>query len=119
MSPQSHSSRRGGAYGSASPFEGVRGGSNVKEISALDRRPSTTRHSVGFKVGVKQMKLGRRRGAQPNNTNAVTHGRHSRATRLARLAEAQKRRSASETWLMQIPDWDWQSLCKAIRKDKK
>jgi hypothetical protein len=58
----------------------------------------------------------RKRGGQPGNQNATTHGRHSAPVRAARLAafEEQQRRSAE--WMKTMPKTDWGAICDAIRR---
>ena len=57
----------------------------------------------------------RKKGGQPGNRSAVTHGRYSAETRAKRIAEAAKRRTAPDEWLAKIPTWDWHATCAAIK----
>ena len=57
----------------------------------------------------------RKKGGQPGNRSAVTHGRYSAETRAKRIAEAAKRRTAADEWLAKIPTWDWHATCAAIK----
>lgn len=57
---------------------------------------------------------GRKRGGQPGNQNAVTHGRHSvvqRSTSDAMRAEDARRHAE---WLKTMPSTDYAAICKAI-----
>jgi hypothetical protein len=58
----------------------------------------------------------RRKGGQPGNQNAVSHGRYSAETRAQRLAEAAQRRTAADEWLAKIPTWDWHATCAEIAR---
>lgn len=57
----------------------------------------------------------RNKGGQPGNTNAVTHGRFSRATRLARLAEAEERHRKHVAWMKLMPKTNYAALSEAIQ----
>jgi hypothetical protein len=59
----------------------------------------------------------RKKGGQPGNRNAVTHGRFSASTRAGRIAEAAKRRTAADEWLAKIPTWDWHATCAEIKRN--
>lgn len=60
----------------------------------------------------------RSKGGQPNNVNAVTHGRYSRAKRAERLAEAAERRSAEAAWAALVPPIDYGAIVAGIRTTK-
>jgi hypothetical protein len=45
----------------------------------------------------------RKRGGQPGNTNAVTHGRYSAATRARRRAEFEAMREREQAWMAKMP----------------
>jgi len=44
------------------------------------------------------------------------HGRYSAETRAKRIAEAAKRRTASNEWMAKIPTWDWHATVAAIER---
>ena len=60
----------------------------------------------------------RKRGGQPGNENAVTHGRHSRRRRAEREAESAERQREHQEWLATIPPTDYGAICDAIALDK-
>ena len=57
----------------------------------------------------------RKKGGQPGNQNAVTHGRHSAPRRAARRAAAEARAEQSRQWEAAIPKIDYGAICEAIR----
>jgi hypothetical protein len=61
----------------------------------------------------------RKRGGQPGNTNAVTHGGFSAATRAQRKAEFEEAQAKSQAWMAQVPRWNWEAIVKDIRRLRK
>jgi hypothetical protein len=61
--------------------------------------------------------LQRKRGGQPGNTNAVTHGRNSAATRAARAAEFEARRAKERQYWIDNPPpkTDYAAICAGLR----
>jgi uncharacterized protein YjcR len=57
----------------------------------------------------------RRRGGQPGNQNAVTHGRFSEPVRAARRAVAEQREKQHKEWVKLLPKTDYAAICAAIR----
>jgi hypothetical protein len=57
---------------------------------------------------------GRKRGGQPGNQNAVTHGRHSAAGRAERKAAADERQRRSDEWTRSAPRTDYGAICDTI-----
>jgi hypothetical protein len=57
----------------------------------------------------------RRRGGQPGNQNAVTHGRFSAPQRAKRIAAAEERAKQHREWLKTIPKTDYGAICEAIK----
>lgn len=57
---------------------------------------------------------GRKRGGQPGNQNAVTHGRHSVPRRAERKAAADERQRRSDEWARSAPPTDYRGICDAI-----
>ena len=66
------------------------------------------------------MTSNRKRGGQPNNQNAVTHGRYSAATRAQRRAEMEARQAHSQEWQSKIPPFPWHVVdeLKRLRREK-
>jgi hypothetical protein len=60
----------------------------------------------------------RKRGGQPGNENAVTHGRHSRRRRAEREAEAAERRRREAEWAASVPPTDYGAICDAMAAEK-
>jgi hypothetical protein len=62
----------------------------------------------------------RKPGAQPGNSNAIKHGRHSAPLRAARraavVAANEERRISSQRWAEQIPSTDYAAIVECIRK---
>lgn len=58
----------------------------------------------------------RKRGAQPNNTNAVSHGRFSRATRQARREAWERQCAATREWMLKMPKTDYGAEFSALPK---
>jgi hypothetical protein len=56
------------------------------------------------------------RGGQPNNTNAVTHGRHSRATREARRKAWEAEQERSRAWAAACPQTDYAGIAEDLRR---
>jgi hypothetical protein len=54
---------------------------------------------------------GKKRGGQPGNQNAVTHGRFSEPARFARLAAAAEREEKHRRWMKTIPKTDYAAIC--------
>jgi uncharacterized protein YjcR len=68
----------------------------------------------------------RKRGAQPGNQNAVTHGKYSaprRAARLAALQAAMKdREQRSDAWIKTVKPTDYEAIIhelRALQRSKK
>lgn len=61
----------------------------------------------------------RKKGGQPSNQNAVTHGRFSAPARAARRAAAEVRAEQSRQWMSSMPKTDWAAICHAIRESGK
>ena len=64
----------------------------------------------------------RKRGGQPGNQNAVTHGRHSAPVRAARLAAFKEKHVAwrekqrlSDEWIKTVPKTDYPAICGGLR----
>jgi hypothetical protein len=57
----------------------------------------------------------RKRGGQPGNQNAVTHGRFSRSVRATRRAAAERRQKQHAEWMKTMPKTDWAAICAAIK----
>jgi hypothetical protein len=78
-----------------------------------------TSNSAGFERLSKRMV--RQRGGQPGNTNAVTHGRHSRAKRAERLAAFEERRARERAWWRDNPPpkTDYAAICAAIKSHRR
>jgi hypothetical protein len=58
----------------------------------------------------------RKKGGQPGNQNAVTHGRFSGPVRAARRVAADLRQKQHREWLKTIPKTDYGVICEAIRR---
>ena len=58
--------------------------------------------------------LKRKRGGQPGNQNAVTHGRYIVPVRAARLAAEEKQRRSAE-WMRTIPQTDYSAIIDGLR----
>jgi uncharacterized protein YjcR len=60
----------------------------------------------------------RKRGGQPGNQNAVTHGRYSKPLHAARLAAVQaewrERERRRSEWLKTVPETDYNSIVDAL-----
>ncbi|MDB5630427.1 MAG: hypothetical protein JWQ51_2767 [Tardiphaga sp.] len=61
----------------------------------------------------------RKRGAQPGNQNAVTHGRHSRPSRERRQAEWEAQQAHHREWMATVPATDYGAICDALAKLKR
>jgi hypothetical protein len=59
---------------------------------------------------------GRKRGGQPGNANATKHGRHSRAAKERRLAEAEARHRRSIEWASRCPQTDYGAIVDQLRR---
>jgi uncharacterized protein YjcR len=57
-----------------------------------------------------------RKGAQPGNTNAVTHGRYSAARRGERLEAARKAAERHREWLATLPQMDYGAIVDELRR---
>jgi hypothetical protein len=57
----------------------------------------------------------RKRGGQPGNQNAVTHGRFSAPVRAVRVAAAEERAQQHREWLKTMPKTDYGAICDVIR----
>jgi hypothetical protein len=60
----------------------------------------------------------RKKGGQPHNRNAVTHGRFSAPTRAERRAAAEERAAQDREWLMAMPKTDYDRICDTIASEK-
>jgi hypothetical protein len=58
----------------------------------------------------------RKKGGQPGNQNAVTHGRHSAPQRACRAAAAVERERQHREWMATIPKADYGAICHVIRR---
>ena len=56
----------------------------------------------------------RKRGGQPGNENAVTHGRYSRRGKAERRAAREAERERSRSWAAKMPVTDYAAICAAI-----
>ena len=79
---------------------------------------STVRIPQIMRTGRKRML--RKRGGQPGNQNAVTHGRHSAPVRAARLAALKEKQAAwrekqrlSDEWIKTVPKTDYAAIALA------
>ena len=61
----------------------------------------------------------RKRGGQPGNTNAVTHGRYSAEYRAQRVAEWKERQRQSDEWCAAQPKVNYQKIIDALEKERK
>jgi len=59
--------------------------------------------------------LNRKRGGQPGNQNAVTHGRHSVPVRAARLAASAEQQRRSDEWCRSQPQIDYGKIIDGLR----
>jgi hypothetical protein len=61
--------------------------------------------------------LRRKRGGQPGNTNAVTHGRHSTATKAAHAAESEARQTKERQYWIDNPPpkTDYAAICARLK----
>jgi uncharacterized protein YjcR len=61
----------------------------------------------------------RKRGGQPGNQNAVTHGKYSAPRRAARLAALQaamkEREQRSDAWIKTVPQTDYDAIADELR----
>jgi hypothetical protein len=60
----------------------------------------------------------RRRGGQPGNQNAVTHGRFSEPVRAARRVAAEQRRERHKEWVKSLPKTGYGAICDAIKAQR-
>jgi uncharacterized protein YjcR len=60
----------------------------------------------------------RKKGGQPGNQNAVTHGRYSEPKRAERRAAAEERTAQDREWLMAMPKTDYGGICDTIASEK-
>jgi hypothetical protein len=60
----------------------------------------------------------RKKGGQPGNQNAVTHGRYSAPRRASRRAAAEERAAQDREWLMAMPKTDYGRICDTIASEK-
>ena len=98
---------------SGSRSQRPRGDVEVPESTGPDRRATQTSIPHNSSRGSKRMS-GRKRGGQPGNQNAVTHGRHSAPRRAERQAAAEERRRRSDEWAATVPRTDYGAICDAI-----
>jgi uncharacterized protein YjcR len=61
----------------------------------------------------------RRRGGQPGNQNAVTHGRFSAPQRAKRIAAAEEQAKQHREWMKTMPKTDYGAICAAIRPHRR
>ncbi|XIA63273.1 hypothetical protein ACFIOY_29375 [Bradyrhizobium sp. TZ2] len=64
----------------------------------------------------------RKRGGQPDNQNAVTHGGYSAHVRAARQAALKKQQAAwkaeqrlSDEWIKTVPETDYDAIVEGLR----
>jgi uncharacterized protein YjcR len=57
----------------------------------------------------------RKRGGQPGNQNAVTHGRFSAPVRAARQAAWKEQQRRSDEWSKTIPKTDYAAIVEGLR----
>jgi uncharacterized protein YjcR len=57
----------------------------------------------------------RKRGGQPGNQNAVTHGRFSAPVRAARQAAWKEQQRRSDEWIKTIPKTDYAAIVEGLR----
>jgi hypothetical protein len=58
----------------------------------------------------------RKRGGQPDNQNAVKHGRHGAPVRAARIAAWKEQQRRSDEWARSMPSVDYGAICEHIRQ---
>ena len=61
----------------------------------------------------------RRRGGQPGNQNAVTHGRFSEPVRAARRVASEQRKKQHQEWVKTLPKTDYGAICDAIKAHRR
>jgi len=104
--------------GKACAVEGWgRGTSDRGSRKTLDRSGSTNLKAAGFERGSETNAGARKRGGQPGNSNAVTHGRYSAPRRAEQLAAAKERWRRSQEWQATIPQTDYGAICDSINPD--
>jgi hypothetical protein len=101
-----------------------RSGTAQQGISGSSRAMGPTLDAAVFEKGVETPML-RKRGGQPGNRNAVTHGRYSKPLRAARLAALQttmkEREQRKDAWIKMVPVTDYDGIVdelRAIRRAK-
>ena len=57
---------------------------------------------------------GKKRGGQPGNENAVTHGRHSRRQREERRVAWEQRMAREREWASKAPQTDYSAICRGL-----
>jgi hypothetical protein len=57
----------------------------------------------------------RKRGGQPGNQNATTHGRFSAPVRIARIAAYKEQRCRSAEWTKKMPQTDYGAIVDGLR----
>ena len=57
----------------------------------------------------------KKRGGQPGNQNAVTHGRYSAPVRAARLAAFTEKQRLATDWAKSIPPTDYGAIIFTVR----
>ncbi len=60
----------------------------------------------------------RRKGGQPGNQNAVTHGRFSAPRRAERKSAAEERDRQHRQWMKTMPETDYSAICEAIKNHR-
>ncbi|MGN6117756.1 MAG: hypothetical protein ACTHN2_19810 [Nitrobacter sp.] len=58
----------------------------------------------------------RKRGGQIGNQNAVTHGRHSKATKEARRKAQEAEQERSRAWAAACPATDYDAITDALKR---
>ena len=69
----------------------------------------------------------RRKGGQPNNQNALKHGRYSPRVKAERLAawrarheeERREERRKADEWAATIPPIDYAGICDALERERR
>ena len=102
--------------GKACAVEGWgRGTSDRGGRKNLDRYGSANSEAADFERRSETNAGARKRGGQPGNSNAVTHGRYSAPRRAERKAAAEERERHSQEWQATIPQTDYGAICDAIK----
>lgn len=102
------------------------GGGGGQKFQIFSKRTPAASCKAQFRIiptgGQKRMAEGRKRGAQPGNSNALRHGRYSvrkRAERrAARLPEIEAKRQRHAEWMATMPQQDWEAVFDSIAADR-